>query len=1115
MRHKTSGKLYLGHKIAAVFVAISFTLFNIFAYSPSAFANQRITQVIARNTDDHVDFTIPTELGTVEEFHQGTSDKTIIYIQDAHDSLEAQENIAKIIHYLVEQHAVKTVFEEGYEGEVPTEEFFGFIPEPDIKEKVAYFLMDKLRISGAEYAHINRTKDFKLIGADDIDLHLENIGWYQKSAQAREETEEDLKRILNEIRQLMNRYFPKELKSWLKQKERFNENKLDLLDYLKRTSEIYLKASSEQLFVEQFPLASLILTASGSKEKEVLEKLNAIDSKSLFLELEALEKFLVREYLHSQRDQQFFSYYKALNLLMRLNEIEISQTEYGVVKETLKTLNTKDVADFIVKHTGKSIVLSKLWEKTIQPAINFYETAGKRDGSVESRIEYFLESSEEKTAVLVFGGFHKPNIREILHKKSISYHIVTPKITSISERHRNYYKRLMSIGHHPFEIPTNVAVAAATKHLWVMNDGVTVDGRTLVLGVYRGVWKQNKLGISDKALWMRGVEDDLQDGLLVSATQGKQRSEVRTDNQGEEANVRSSAWQERMAKIDLEAAPLVLRHYNLEQVSAIVPTMGGVGEHGKSLRITAGQEDYILKPMTTAIFPELLEGARYEVSVVNKLVQEGVAVASLQPTTKVQVLKDEDRFLVEADNGKIYLLYRVIRGQELTHEDLNEDQFYSFINTLATIHRSLMNFTPTGQRSRPSIMDFSVQKDRLRLLRRIILKKRKDDPSYVFSRGETFFINNVEFILEQLSLLESNTPPALYTSLPRTQVHGDYHPGNVIFQGNQITGVFDWDHLREEAKVYDFFHGLFQNVTPDQRFNVEGLIKAVSRYEETLPLTDLERQVLPEMARLKYLDLLTWIVRPEKLAERHMYDLSNTDSLQQAVAILDRNDGVFAWFRGNIAVLRDIHERIEDGSFDQAIRRSEIRSSHKRSELQAPSWNAPVDLRVTEAVRQFDTPVLAFMDADNLTTFSPVQIEEVFASAYQKRSELRLVIYNADPTDAQFRHLGELDNVSITKASAPIAFETYGRNFPRKAIHFSKGDVDLRDEFDSHRKRLDFFRTQGEESGSFWVSLLYSISDGNLPGVGRDSDGFLSIVDAYLLAQVQQYHANLIVSWAA
>ena len=86
--------------------------------------------------------TIPSELGTIEESFSGTSGKTIVYIQDAHDSLEAQENIAKIISYLVEKEGIQTVFEEGYEGAVPTGDYFGFIKDPKKDRAGAHEIRD-------------------------------------------------------------------------------------------------------------------------------------------------------------------------------------------------------------------------------------------------------------------------------------------------------------------------------------------------------------------------------------------------------------------------------------------------------------------------------------------------------------------------------------------------------------------------------------------------------------------------------------------------------------------------------------------------------------------------------------------------------------------------------------------------------------------------------------------------------------------------------------------------------------------------------------------------------------------------------------------------------------
>jgi len=416
---------------------------------------------------------IPEDLGRVEESYipMGTGlkpvpNKTIYYIQDAHDSLEAQENIAKIINHLVAREGVKTVFEEGYEGSVPTDEYFGFIKDPEVKEKVAYFLMDKLRIGGAEYAHINRKEDFKLIGADSIKLHLENIEWYKKSAQHKEAIDEDLKDLQTEINRLANKHFPKALKTWMKYKKRFDTEKLSLLDYLKRTKKLYLKKITKEAFQSQYPGVGLLLLVEKSRDKDLKGKVNKIDSKVLFEEINQLENDFAKEYLDSERDQKTFGYHKSLALLSRLSDIRVTPAEYKAVKETLQKFNTRGLAKFIVQNTHESLVLSRQWEQTIKSAIQFYETAHKRDHSIEKQLDDFLKAEDEDQAVLVFGGFHKNNIQEILREKNISYQIISPKIQKISKKHQQYYKQLMSVGYHEGELPKQITQAAVAAKVF-------------------------------------------------------------------------------------------------------------------------------------------------------------------------------------------------------------------------------------------------------------------------------------------------------------------------------------------------------------------------------------------------------------------------------------------------------------------------------------------------------------------------------------------------------------------------------------------------------------------------------------------------------------------------
>lgn len=476
---------------------------------------------------------LPDDLGTLEESFQGNSEKTIVYIQDAHDSLEAQENIAKIIHELVDRYGVQTVYEEGYEGEVPTEDYFGFIKEPEVKEKVSHFLMDQLRIGGAEYAHINRKDNFKLIGADSIQLHLENIQWYREAVKRQEEIERDLSALETEIIKLGNQYFPKEFKAWLKFKKRHAENQLSLFDYLSRSKDYYFKTASEEPFLKKYPLISMIQILPMTQDPQVMEQIKAIDAKALFLEIEAMEEDLSAQFLESERDRQIFEYHRGLMLLKRLVYLEVTQAEYDAVRETLKRLKTEKAADFIVRETKKSIVLSKQWEETIRNAIKFYEVALERDHAIEARLDEFLKDPEQDMALLVFGGFHQNSIKKILKEKQLSYHVVTPKIETIDSRHRDTYKHLMSEGLHPQEASLVVARAVPAMRLFEMPYGMDVSLAQLrnQIEVLRRTVLRSKR--KDRKLLYRELQRVMRNVSVTDASSDAFRAEVRSEDYSE------------------------------------------------------------------------------------------------------------------------------------------------------------------------------------------------------------------------------------------------------------------------------------------------------------------------------------------------------------------------------------------------------------------------------------------------------------------------------------------------------------------------------------------------------------------------------------------------------
>ncbi len=53
-----------------------------------------------------------------------------------------------------------------------------------------------------------------------------------------------------------------------------------------------------------------------------------------------------------------------------------------------------------------------------------------------------------------------------------------------------------------------------------------------------------------------------------------------------------------------------------------------------------------------------------------------------------------------------------------------------------------------------------------------------------------------------------------YAAIDSQVVHGDFHPGNLLFQGDVIAGVIDFDAARLEPAVVDFANGVLQFASP-------------------------------------------------------------------------------------------------------------------------------------------------------------------------------------------------------------------------------------------------------------------------------------------------------------
>jgi Ser/Thr protein kinase RdoA (MazF antagonist) len=129
-------------------------------------------------------------------------------------------------------------------------------------------------------------------------------------------------------------------------------------------------------------------------------------------------------------------------------------------------------------------------------------------------------------------------------------------------------------------------------------------------------------------------------------------------------------------------------------------------------------------------------------------------------------------------------------------------------------------------------------------------------------------------------------PLARLDALPAGWVHSDFHGRNMVFVGDELRGLFDFDPLHRGFWVEDIAHALFmfgREFRGSTRIRPEAARLFLDAYAAVRPLAEEEREAIAMMA------VLAW-VPSAPYQELHRRD--GEDSL--------------AWFRHYVALMRDL-----------------------------------------------------------------------------------------------------------------------------------------------------------------------------------------------------------------
>ncbi len=294
---------------------------------------------------------LPDSIGQIKTSFQGSRDRIVVHIQDAHVNEEAQRNIGKILDYFSKRHGVKRVSLEGAEGDLYPE-LFSFFPDKKARRNVADYFLKEALLTGPEYLAIVENPEIKLYGVEEKEVYEENRKAYLAAVELKERDEEVLAEVGKVLEDVSRYVFSDELRELLQKRSAFQEGGRELVQYIR-----YLVQAAEKHKIALFDypvmhsLLSLVELESGidfEKAEREIDELTA-DLKKL-LSREKLSRFLtnsVQFRIKKMRRSEYYGYLEEEIKGVPGTEVSLQQ-KYANVLKYLQYMRLYDAIDIRV-----------------------------------------------------------------------------------------------------------------------------------------------------------------------------------------------------------------------------------------------------------------------------------------------------------------------------------------------------------------------------------------------------------------------------------------------------------------------------------------------------------------------------------------------------------------------------------------------------------------------------------------------------------------------------------------------------------------------------------------------------------------------------------------------
>ncbi len=244
------------------------------------------------------------------------------------------------------------------------------------------------------------------------------------------------------------------------------------------------------------------------------------------------------------------------------------------------------------------------------------------------------------------------------------------------------------------------------------------------------------------------------------------------------------------AAIYEQVTAVVENFYDIGRVTGVREIFGGFTNRSFGVRVEkngAVDEIFVRRYKSGIDIGEI----RFEHRLIGHAIENG-----LHQVAAVIRSRQGETVVRPADGGRFFAVYEFLAGEDRyswDRPDLTDAEFESAASLLAAFHNAVRDFDPGGFRRREApILELWP-----RLPGMLQRQSRWPDDREVFR----YFRRHMDAILPVLDRTELT--PAGASDVPVIPIHCDYHPGNLKWEGDTATGLFDFDWAKIDLRLFD------------------------------------------------------------------------------------------------------------------------------------------------------------------------------------------------------------------------------------------------------------------------------------------------------------------------